>query len=69
MVERRTIEVTGMTCDGCEQNVENALRNLGGVHRVEADHEAGTVEIAAEDDVDDGDLGAAIHDAGYDVVA
>lgn len=58
-----------MSCNGCERNVENALRNVEGVHRVEADHEAGTVETVVEDDVSDDDLGEAIHDAGYETVA
>ncbi|MFB6219947.1 MAG: heavy-metal-associated domain-containing protein [Halolamina sp.] len=67
MPERTTIEVSGMACDGCEQNVENALSDLAGVRRVEADHEAGTVEVAAEDDVAEDDLAAVVHDAGYEV--
>ena len=69
MAQRKTIEVSGMSCNGCERNVENTLKNISGVHRVEASHEAGTVEVAVEDDVDDDDLGTAIHDAGYEVVA
>ena len=58
-----------MSCTGCERNVENVLRNINGVHRVEADHEAGTVEAVVEDDVSDDDFGEAIHDAGYEIVA
>ena len=69
MARRKTIEVSGMSCNGCERNVENALKDISGVHRVEANHEAGAVEVAVEDDVDDDDLGTAIHDAGYEVVA
>ena len=69
MTERQTIEVSGMSCSGCERTVENALKNINGVHRVEANHEAGTVEVAVEDDVDEDGLGNAIHDAGYEIVA
>ncbi|RDI72612.1 heavy-metal-associated domain-containing protein [Halopelagius longus] len=69
MVQRRSIDVSGMSCNGCERNVENALKNIDGVRRVEADHEAGTVEIVVEDDVTDDDLGPVIHGAGYEVVA
>ncbi|USZ78491.1 cation transporter (plasmid) [Halorussus vallis] len=36
-MERKTIAVTGMSCNGCEQNVENALKTIEGVTRVEAD--------------------------------
>lgn len=56
-----------MACNGCEQNVENALQNINGVTRVDADHEADTVEVVVEDDVADDDLHAAIERAGYDV--
>lgn len=68
-MERRTISVSGMSCDGCEQNVKNALQNVEGVSRVEADHEAETVEFVAEDGVADDDVEAAIENAGYDVAA
>ncbi|WP_265107891.1 heavy-metal-associated domain-containing protein [Halosolutus halophilus] len=51
-----------MSCNECERNVENVLKNIGGVHRVEADPESGRVEADVSDDV----LGDAIHDAGYE---
>ena len=66
-MERKTLSVTGMSCNGCEQNVENALQGLDGVSRVEADHEADTVDVVMDDDVSDTDLTAAIEGAGYDV--
>ncbi|MFC4986802.1 heavy-metal-associated domain-containing protein [Saliphagus infecundisoli] len=42
-MERKTISVTGMSCNGCEQNVENALQTAEGVTRVDADHDGDTV--------------------------
>ncbi|PSP79487.1 heavy metal transporter [Halobacteriales archaeon QS_1_68_20] len=68
-MERKTISVTGLSCDGCERNVENALKNVEGVSRIEADHETDTVEFVAEDDVADDEVEAAIENAGYDVAA
>jgi len=68
-MERRTLSVIGMSCDGCEQKVKNALRSLDGVSRIEADHEADTVDVVMDDDVSDTDLTAAIEGAGYDVAA
>jgi len=68
-MKRETISVTGMSCIGCEQNVENALQKLDGVTRVEADHEDETVEVVTEDDVSDADVRAAVERAGYDVAA
>ncbi|MFB6119393.1 heavy-metal-associated domain-containing protein [Halosegnis sp.] len=68
-MQRTTISVSGMACDGCEQNVETAVETLDGVNRVEADHTADTVEVVRADDVADDDLHAAIERAGYDVSA
>lgn len=67
-MERETISVTGMSCGGCEENVETALQNLDGVNRVDADHESDTVDVVLEDGSVD-DVSAAIEQAGYDVVA
>ena len=68
-MERKTISVTGMSCNGCEQNVENSLTTLDGVNRVEADHEAETVEVVADDDVSEDDIADAVRSAGYELVA
>jgi copper chaperone len=68
-MKRETISVSGMSCSGCEQNVESALQNLNGVNRVEADREGDTVEVVVDDGVADDDIHAAIEQAGYDVTA
>lgn len=57
-----------MSCNGCERNVENALKSVDGVRRAEADHETNTVEVVV-DDVSDDDLSSSVRDAGYEVVA
>lgn len=55
--------VQGMSCGGCEQNVEDAVGQLNGVDSVEADHTAGTVTVEGEVDTDE--LRQAIEGAGY----
>jgi len=60
-----TLAVSGMSCTGCESNVESAVSELPGCEGVDADHEAGTV--AVEGEVDQGDVEAAIEDSGYEV--
>lgn len=57
-----------MSCNGCERNVENALKSVDGVRRAEADHETNTVEVVV-DDVSDDALSSSVRDAGYEVVA
>ena len=64
----QTLSVSGMSCGGCEQNVEDALSELDWVTAVEADHEAGTVELTTDADVAEDDIAAAVADAGYELV-
>jgi len=66
-MESRTFTVTGMSCGGCEDNVESNVQDMGDVDSVEADHESDTVEVVAAETVSDDDLAAAIRDAGYEV--
>ncbi|QIO22678.1 heavy-metal-associated domain-containing protein [Haloarcula sp. JP-L23] len=66
-MNRKTLSVTGMSCNGCERNVETALKNVGGVTRVDADHTGDTVEVVVNEDVKDEDLHGAIEQAGYEV--
>jgi copper chaperone CopZ len=55
-----------MSCDGCERAVENALRNVEGVRKADADNDAGTVETVT-DGVTGADLEDAVRDAGFEV--
>lgn len=57
-----------MSCRGCEETVTNAVERVDGVHRVEADHETGEIEITA-DEATEAEVEQAIHDAGYEVPA
>lgn len=67
-MEQYELTVDGMACTGCEESVTNAVERVDGVHRVEADHETGDVEVTADEDTEDA-VRRAIHDAGYDVPA
>lgn len=66
-MERQTISVSGMSCNGCERTVESALTNLEAVSRVDADHENETVEVVVDEGVTEDDLHAAIREAGFEV--
>ncbi|MFC6754169.1 heavy-metal-associated domain-containing protein [Halorubrum tibetense] len=62
-----TIEIEGMACGGCEENVVEALSAVPGVETATADHEAGTATV--EGDADHDALAAAVEEAGYEPVA
>ena len=40
-----TWKVEGIACTGCENRIENALKQIEGVTTVKADHETGTVTV------------------------
>lgn len=65
-MDRKRLSVAGMSCSGCEENVESALESLGGVNRADADHEANAVEVVVAGDVTDAAVETAVRDAGYD---
>ncbi|EMA46002.1 CopZ family metallochaperone [Halococcus saccharolyticus] len=59
-----TITVEGMSCEHCEQTVEEALQSVPGVSDARADHEAEHATI--EGDPDSAALVRAVEDAGYE---
>ncbi len=58
------ISVSGMSCAGCEESVEEALAGVSGVTTVEVDRTADSATIEGEAAVDE--LVAAVEDAGYE---
>jgi len=61
------LTVTGMSCEHCEETVEDALSEVDGVTGVAADNEADAVTV--EGDAAHDALVAAVEDAGYDADA
>lgn len=59
-----TLRVEGMSCEHCEQTVEEAVEAVSGVTDAEADNESGQVIVDGDADTDS--LVAAVTDAGYD---
>ncbi|GAA0292301.1 heavy-metal-associated domain-containing protein [Halarchaeum salinum] len=62
-----TYTVTGMSCEHCEQTVEDALVALDSVKSAKADNEADTVVVEGEPD--DAEVVAAVGEAGYEASA
>lgn len=60
-----TLDVEGMTCEGCASAVESALSGIEGVRRADVSLEAGEARIVAEDELAVADLVAAVEGAGY----
>lgn len=60
----RTITVSGMGCEGCEETVEDALRSVPGVTSVDVDHTTDSATVGG--DVDRDAITRAIRNAGYE---
>lgn len=43
------LKVQGMACEGCENRIQNALKNMEGIEKVVANHKEGTVTVAANE--------------------
>ncbi|GIU84026.1 MAG: copper chaperone [Acidimicrobiales bacterium] len=68
-LEELRLQVSGMTCTGCEQNIERVVSRLEGIRAVDADHTSGSVVVRREPgSVDDDAIRQAITEAGYSVV-
>ncbi len=44
-METIALQVSGMSCTGCEQRIGSVLRRVEGVREVTADHTTGRVQI------------------------
>jgi copper chaperone len=60
----QTVTVTGMSCTGCESNVEEALESIPDLAVVDVDHTENTLTV--DGDVDPDAIRAAIDEAGYE---
>ena len=61
----RRFEVPGISCDHCKAAIEGAVGALTGIDSVDVDVASRIVVVAGT--AADGDIVAAIDDAGYDV--
>ena len=61
------IKVEGMVCNGCENRVKNALKNIQWVETVEANYTTGTVTVTSKEEVLENIIKEKIEDIGFKV--
>ena len=61
------IKVQGMVCNGCENRVQNALKNIEGIESVVADHKEGTVKVISKNEIEKSTMVEKIEDIGFEV--
>ena len=62
------LKVNGMVCNGCENRVKNALKNIDGVEEVSANHESGIVTITLKEEIEKSLLEETIENLGFEVI-
>ena len=64
------IRISGMSCTGCENRVENILKNIKNEKSVNANYNTGIVEIETNDikDLDIDIIKETLEDLGYDIL-
>ena len=62
------INVKGMVCNGCENRIKNAIKNINGVENVTADHNTGKVIVISNNEVSESVIKEKIEDIGFEVV-
>ena len=64
------IKISGMSCTGCENRVENVLKNIENVESVNANYNTGIVEIGTNDikNLDINVIKETLEDLGYDIL-
>lgn len=64
------IKISGMSCTGCENRVENVLKNIKNIESVNANYNTGIVEIETNNikDLDIDIIKKALEDLGYDIL-
>lgn len=64
------IRISGMSCTGCENRVENVLKNIENIESVNANYNTGIVEIETNNikDLDIDIIKETLEDLGYDIL-
>lgn len=64
------IRISGMSCNICENRVENVLKNVENVESVNANYNTGIVEIETNDikDLNIDVIKETLEDLGYDIL-
>lgn len=64
------IRISGMSCTGCENRVENVLKNIENIESVNANYNTGIVEIETNNikDLDIDMIKETLEDLGYDIL-
>ncbi|SDO04438.1 Copper chaperone CopZ [Cryobacterium flavum] len=61
-------QVTGMTCGHCEMSIREEVAEIAGVEDIQVSAQTGKLVVTSSDSVEDGQILAAVAEAGYSAV-
>lgn len=61
------LNVEGMMCEGCENRIQNAVKNMEGVELVVANHQENNVKLSLNENADINKIKEKIEDIGFSV--
>lgn len=61
-------QVSGMTCGHCEMSVREEVEQIAGVENIDVSAASGKLIVTSADALDDGQVFAAVKEAGYSAV-
>ncbi len=61
------LKVNGMMCEGCENRIQNAVKNMEGVELVVANHQENNVKLSLNENADINKIKEKIEDIGFSV--
>ncbi len=67
-MKETVINVKGMVCNGCENRVKNALKNINGIETVVADHNTGKIVVTSNEDVLENTMTETLEGIGFEVI-
>ena len=67
-MDRTTYTVSGMTCAHCVMSVTEEITAIDGVTDVAVDLPTGAVAVTSDHPLDEGQVRAAVEEAGYELV-
>ena len=67
-MDRHTYTVSGMTCAHCVTSVTEEITAIDGVTDVAVDLPSGAVAVTSDHPLDEGQVRAAVEEAGYELV-
>lgn len=62
------MKVEGIECQGCENRIQNSVKNIKGVKKVVASHENGNVIVDIEENVNVNQIKEQIDNIGFNVL-